>query len=202
MLNSKLRTQIIQNLCVVVAGKDTELSELLLNKVLDVYVSNSGNVDKQMLSEIYVEHNDKRVKFNVRQLDKVLAGLDLLNISLVNEVPRRSKPAVERQSRSRVTHTYTKDSSDEEIRKISRLVCEWRIAEDGSRPLAWREIRGELKLANEEFHKVIRLSAIYREEVIRRINELRSRPEGWEYCRGLGKLESLTGIDITEDDLG
>ena len=104
-----------------------------------------------------------------------------------------------RNTRTTIAERFSRDTSDEEIRKISRLVCKLRIADDGSRPLSWKNVRSKLNLKNDEFHRVIRPSAIYREEVIARIKSLRSREEGWEYR---GKLSKLTGIDdITEEEL-
>lgn len=97
-----------------------------------------------------------------------------------------------------VTQRFSPETSVDEIRKISDMMVELRIADDGSRPLSWKNCRAELNLRNDEFHKVIRLSPQYRAAVIARINKLRAREEGWEYR---GKLEVLTGIEISEEEL-
>ena len=77
-------------------------------------------------------------------------------------------------------------------------VVQLRINATGSRPLAWRKIREKLGLGNDQFHKGIRLSEGYREAVIDRIKSLKAQEGGWEYS---GKLEFLTGIEITEEEL-
>ena len=73
-----------------------------------------------------------------------------------------------------------------------------RINATGSKPLAWRRIREKLGLKNEQFHKVVRLSEGYREAVINRITHLKQQEGGWEYN---GKLDVLTGIDISEVEI-
>ncbi len=81
--------------------------------------------------------------------------------------------------------------------EIAVKVVELRINEEGSRPIAWKKIREELGLHNDHFHKVIRLSEGYREAVIERIKKLRAQDGGWEYS---GKLEVLTGVELTEEE--
>ena len=90
------------------------------------------------------------------------------------------------------------DTTSEQRYDIAVKVAALRINATGSKPIAWRKIRKQLNLKNDEFHKGIRLSEEYRNAVITRITELKSREEGWEYN---GKLESLTGIKNIEDYL-
>ena len=82
--------------------------------------------------------------------------------------------------------------------EIAVKVVELRINKEGSRPIAWKKIREELGLHNDHFHHVIRHSEGYREAVIERIKKLRAQDGGWEYS---GKLDVLTGIELTEEDL-
>ena len=76
-------------------------------------------------------------------------------------------------------------------------VVELRINEEGSKT-AWKKIRKELGLEEDEFHKVIRPSEGYRNAVIDRIKSLKSAEGGWEYN---GKLSVLTGIEDIENYL-
>ena len=82
--------------------------------------------------------------------------------------------------------------------EIAVKVVELRINKEGSKPIAWKKIREKLDLHNDHFHKVIRLSAGYREAVIERIKKLRTQDGGWEYN---GKLSVLTGIEDIENYL-
>ena len=103
---------------------------------------------------------------------------------------RKKKPSIA----ERYTSETTEANRDELAVKITKI----RINATGSKPIAWRKIREKFGLKNDEFHKVIRLSAGYRKAVINRIKQLKSRPEGWEYS---GKLEFLTGIELSESEL-
>ena len=132
-------------------------------------------------------------------MSKQLEAAKVKIAELEKQVKNTQDQEVVRNTRTTIAQRFSRDTSAGEIRKISRLVCELRIADDGSRPLSWKNVRSKLNLKNDEFHRVIRPSAIYREEVIARIKSLRSREEGWEYR---GKLSKLTGIDdITEEEL-
>ena len=82
--------------------------------------------------------------------------------------------------------------------EIAVKVVELRINKEGSKPIAWKNIREKLGLHNDHFHKVIRLSEGYREAVIERIKKLRAQDGGWEYN---GKLSVLTGIEDIENYL-
>ena len=93
---------------------------------------------------------------------------------------------------------YSAETTEEARNDLATKVAELRINASGSKPLSWRRIRDRLGLKNDEFHKVIRLSAGYREAVINRIKSLKSSEEGWEYS---GKIEVLTGIELTDSDL-
>ena len=89
------------------------------------------------------------------------------------------------------------ETTEDTRNEIAVKVVELRINEEGSRPIAWKKIREELGLHNDHFHKVIRLSEGYREAVIERIKKLRAQDGGWEYS---GKLEVLTGVELTEEE--
>ena len=82
--------------------------------------------------------------------------------------------------------------------EIAVKVVELRINEEGSKPIAWKNIREKLGLKEDQFHKVIRPSEGYRTAVIERIKSLKSTEGGWEYN---GKLSVLTGIEDIENYL-
>ncbi len=93
---------------------------------------------------------------------------------------------------------YVVETTEDTRNEIAAKVVELRINEEGSRPIAWKKIREELALHNDHFHEVIRHSEGYREAVIERIKKLRAQDGGWEYA---GKLDFLTGIELTEEEL-
>ena len=96
-----------------------------------------------------------------------------------------------------IADRFRANTTEKDRNEIAARVVELRINEEGSKP-AWKKIRKELGLKEDEFHKVIRPSEGYREAVIERIKKLRAQDGGWEYS---GKLEVLTGIELTEEEL-
>ena len=103
-----------------------------------------------------------------------------------------------RKKKPSITERYTSETTEADRDELAVKIAKIRINATGSKPIAWRKIREKFGLKNDEFHKVIRLSAGYRQAVIDRIKQLKSRPEGWEYS---GKLEVLTGIELSESEL-
>ena len=104
-----------------------------------------------------------------------------------------------REPRLSIADRYVEETTEADRDKLSVQIAALRINATGSRPLAWKDIRAEFGLKNDEFHKVIRPSPGYRKAVIDRIKSLKAQEGGWEYS---GKLEVLTGIDdISEDEL-
>lgn len=103
-----------------------------------------------------------------------------------------------RKKKLSIAERYAAETTEEERNELAAKVAELRINEEGTKPLAWREIREELGLKNDEFHQVIRPSAGYREAVVNRIKSLKARDKGWEYS---GNLDVLTGIEIAEYEL-
>ena len=92
---------------------------------------------------------------------------------------------------------YVSDTTEADRDEVAVKVVEMRINSSGSK-MSWRSIREKLGLKHDQFHKVIRHSAGYRKAVIDRIKSLKAQEGGWEYS---GKLEVLTGIEITEEEL-
>ena len=113
------------------------------------------------------------------------------------EVPKSTQPQ-SRKKKLSIAERYVAETTVEERDGIAAKVVELRINATGSKPLAWREIREKLGLHNDQFHKVIRHSEGYRKAVIQRIKSLKAQEGGWEYN---GKLEVLTGIELTEKEL-
>lgn len=105
----------------------------------------------------------------------------------------------QREKKPSVAERYVEETSGEERNKLAIQVAELRINAEGKRPRAWRSIREELGLKNEQFHKVIRLSDGWKQAVANRINALLEQEGGWTYS---GKLDVLTGIDnITLEEI-
>ena len=119
-----------------------------------------------------------------------------------NEMPvtpsYSSNTAKSPKKKQSIAERYAAETTEEECNELAVKIAELRINEEGTKPLAWRKIREELGLKNDEFHLVIRPSAGYREAVVNRIKSLKASKEGWEYS---GKLEFLTGIKIAESEL-
>ena len=107
-------------------------------------------------------------------------------------------PVKAREKKSSISERYVKSTTEADRNNVAVKVVELRINATGSKPVSWRKIREKLGLKNDEFHKAIRLSQDYRTAVIDRIKSLREQDGGWEYS---GKLEVLTGIEITEAEL-
>ncbi len=103
-----------------------------------------------------------------------------------------------RKKKRSIVERYVAETTVEDRDGIAAKVVELRINATGSKPLAWKKIREKLGLQNAQFHKVIRHSEGYRKAVIQRIKSLKAQEGGWEYN---GKLEVLTGIELTEKEL-
>ena len=94
-----------------------------------------------------------------------------------------------RKKKTSIAERYAAETTEEERNELAVKVAELRINEEGTKGLAWRKIREELGLKNDEFHKVIRHEDHYKESCIQRIESFEG---GWEYG---GKLEDLLGFD-------
>ncbi len=117
--------------------------------------------------------------------------------------PRRANAKVTdktkyRKKKHSIAERYVAETTVEDRDGIAAKVVELRINATGSKPLAWKKIREKLGLQNAQFHEVIRHSEGYRKAVIQRIKSLKAQEGGWEYS---GKLEVLTGIELTEKEL-
>lgn len=103
-----------------------------------------------------------------------------------------------REKKLSIAERYTSETTEADRDELAVKIAKIRINATGSKPIAWSKIQEKFGLKNDQFHKVIRHSPGYRKAVIDRIQKLRARPEGWEYS---GKLEFLTGIQISESEL-
>ena len=117
--------------------------------------------------------------------------------------PRRANTKVTdktkyRKKKHSIAERYVAETTVEDRDGIAAKVVELRINATGSKPLAWKKILEKLGLQNAQFHEVIRHSEGYRKAVIQRIKSLKAQEGGWEYN---GKLEVLTGIELTEKEL-
>ena len=112
-----------------------------------------------------------------------------------NKKERKKKDPKEKSSvvfRSKFLETTTEEDRIELARKIALL----RLDPESNRPLSWRKIREheEISLANDDFHKVIRISEYYENVMLERLGELIDH--GWSYK---GSLETLCGFGVPEE---
>ena len=103
-----------------------------------------------------------------------------------------------REKKPSISECYVSETTEADRNEVAVKVVEMRINASGSKPMPWRRIREKLGLKNDQFHRGIRHSVGYRKAVIDRIKRLKAQEGGWEYS---GKLEVLTGIEITEEEL-
>ena len=87
-----------------------------------------------------------------------------------------------------------KEETEEERIEIAKQVAELRLNPDASKKMSWKNIRQEVLLTNDEFHKNIRISDYYKEIMLERLGNLID--EGWVYN---GSLNTLCGFDVPEE---
>ena len=117
---------------------------------------------------------------------RVIGALDL------HKTLSENKPRKKAERGPTKLEQYISDTPEEERDRMAIEVAIRRINSEGGRPRAWRSIRDELGLRNEEFHKVIRVSDGWIRAVVGRIAQLKLDNPDWNYS---GKLDVLTGID-------
>ena len=161
------------------------------------------------VAQLIKDRNDPDYNFTIDEMKMLRAFQEALKDSQTQ--PKQSTEVVEkdsavsqatkgkaREKKPSIVERYTSETTEADRDEVAVKVVEMRINAAGSKGMSWRRIREKLGLRNDEFHKVIRLSKGYRKAVIDRIKQLKSRPEGWEYS---GKLEVLTGIELSESEL-
>ena len=149
-------------------------------------------IDNAANDETAVHHTAKPSRANARVTEEQVPLREIRR-----EVVRSTKTK-SRKKKSSIAERYVAETTVEDRDGIAAKVVELRINATGSKPLAWKKIREKLGLKNDQFHEVIRKSEGYRKAVIQRIKSLRTQDGGWEYN---GKLENLTGIELTEKEL-
>ena len=87
-----------------------------------------------------------------------------------------------------------KEETEEERVEIAKQVAELRLNPDASGKMSWKNIREEVLLTSDEFHKNIRISDYYKEVMLDRLGSLID--EGWVYN---GSLNILCGFDVPEE---
>ena len=162
------------------------------------------NALEEGVAQLIKDRNDPDYSFTIDEMKMLRAFQEALKDSqtqpeqstevAVSQATKGKVPEKKPSIAERYTSETTEAARDELAVKIAKI----RINATGSKPIAWHKIREKFGLKNDQFHKVIRLSAGYRKAVIDRIKQLKSRPEGWEYS---GKLERLTGIELSESEL-
>ena len=95
------------------------------------------------------------------------------------------------QPKLSIAEKFRASTTLEDRVEIGRKIAELRINATGSRGMAWKLIRQELNLRNDEFHEVIRKEDHFKESVVKRIESFEG---GWE-CQG--NLTVLCGFEPT-----
>ena len=180
---------VVNNLAIVAGLRVTETTSALLSEIADnAEQQGFEKVTVESLLDIRVVVDGKGFRLKRKHAEKLQVAFQLLALT----EPVETKIVESKEVRSSKTRRVSKDTDSEEISRISRLVAEWRIPDDGSRPMSWKNVRAELNLGNEEFHKSVRTRVEFKDAMLDRIRELRSRPEGWQH---VGRLDRLTGLD-------
>lgn len=186
MFNQEQKPGII-NALGTIAGVNANAEGLqLMEAVVDVIVE-KGIADVQVsdIQNVKVELEIGERVLTEGQASKILAAVEFhQNVLVASKKVREKKPTKLEEFKASTTELERDD--------IAAQVAELRINAEGTKPRAWRSIREELGLRNEEFHKLIRLSDGWHQAVCERIADLLDQEGGWEYN---GKLEVLTGID-------
>ncbi len=197
----KRLTTISSQLAAVIAEKATAEKRLsdISNQLEDVEIEKTEMEKrlKTMLDQLKRENAAYK-----KRIETISDQLEAANAEKTKPEPHTALAQVEvrkqLKKKSSVSERYTTDTTEDERNEVAVKVAKLRINASGSKPLSWRRIREKLGLKNDQFHKVIRLSPGYRTAVIERIKSLKASEEGWEYS---GKLEVLTGIELTESEL-
>lgn len=192
MFTEETKIALVDNLGVVAGIKVEDINIDLMFAVVDVIEEKGlAEVTSADLSTVQVERDGKTKSLTANQASKIAAVVEFHKAVVVTKSKARAE-------RTTVAQRYAASTTEEERDNVAVQVAELRINEEGVRPKSWKNIRKELGLALDEFHKVIRHSAGYRDAVLDRIETLKARPDGWSYN---GKLSVLTGLDDIEDDL-
>lgn len=190
------RAAILNNLIVVAGVKDTPTATGLLNKCLDTAIE-KGFDSVSVADLTSIEYNQKRLPEKVAL--KVKATLTLVNLLGSDNLTSVKHPAPATTRNKSTTRRYTTDTDSAEMLRISRLVVEWRIPSDGSRPLSWKNLRAELGGLDElELREVICRSPEYLTAVKERVTELLNSREGWNNVNKLPKLTRLNAETIEQ----
>ena len=137
-------------------------------------------------TEVEKTELEKRLK----TMSDRLKDVEVENAAYKKRISELSKASTRKVSKPKPTarEKFRAKNTLEDRKEIGRQVAELRINSAGSKSMSWKQIREELDLKNDEFHKVIRLEDHYQESVVERIE---SFEDGWEYK---GKLEVLLGF--------
>ena len=182
MFNEKTKAGIINQLGTVAGVKPSETSVALITAVTEK-VQEVGIADVTLSDIVAVEVDGKSLTDN--QSAKVMAAIEFHKAVVVSTASTREKKPTKLEE-------FIADNPVEVRDDIAIEVAERRINAEGTRPRAWRSIREELGLRNEEFHQLIRKSQGWHNAVCERIADLLDQEGGWAYN---GKLETLTGIE-------
>ena len=159
--------------------------ELMFTVVDEIEKQGISEINAGHLAGVEVEFEGKKKSLTAKQAEKVFCAIEFhRTVAISTKTVREKKPTK--------LEEYKASTTVEERDDIAHQVAELRINAEGTKPRAWRSIREELGLRNEEFHKLIRKSEGWRIAVYERILDLQDQEGGWEYS---GKLEVLTGID-------
>lgn len=159
--------------------------ELMFAVADEIEKQGIAEVNAGHLAGVKVEVDGKKKSLTANQAEKIFAAIEFHRTVAVSTKTVREKSPTKLEE-------YIASTTVEERDDIAHQVAELRINAEGTRPRAWRSIREELGLRNEEFHQLIRKSEGWKVAVYERILDLQDQEGGWTYS---GKLEVLTGID-------
>lgn len=145
----------------------------------------------------------KDLAHSLRQLEGTKAGqteypsleerLALLKGSGKTTTPRREYLSPKERLARALTESEKEETEEERV-EIAKQVAELRLNPDASKKMSWKNIREEVLLTNDEFHRNIRISDSYKEIMLERLGNLID--EGWVYN---GCLNILCGFDVPEE---
>lgn len=124
----------------------------------------------------------------------VITTQEFTNLNDYNRSLLNTEQVVETETTTQTASKAVKDTTQmtSKTERIATEILNLRI----DKGLSWKKCRAILELSNNEFHKGIRLTDVYRETAIEILNTRIA--DGWETKRS---LSILTGVDGIEDML-
>ena len=193
MFSDEVRSGMINSLGIVAGLKSVPASIQLMDAVIEKVIEvGFAEVTAADIGSVKVVVDGKEKGLTEPQANKVFAAIE------VHKAISQSTARKAREKKPSISERYVVSTTEEDRDSVAVKVANIRINATGSKPMSWKKIRERLGLKLDEFHKIIRHSEGYREAVINRIKTLKAQQGGWTYN---GKMDVLTGIDLTEEEL-